>query len=87
MMDLDLLDKICSTPGTSGYEKRIRDLVIELATPLCDELEVDAMGNVMAIKRGKKDQRVMAAAHMDEIGFIVTHVDEEGFIRFVYISW
>jgi len=82
MMDLELLDKICSTPGTSGYEKRIRDLVIELATPLCDELEVDPMGNVMAIKKGKTDKRVMAAAHMDEIGFIVTHVDDDGFIRF-----
>ncbi len=82
MIDLALLDKICSTPGTSGYEKRIRDFVVEAATPLCDEVQIDAMGNVLAIKKGKKDLRVMAAAHMDEIGFIVTHVDEEGFIRF-----
>jgi len=82
MIDLALLDKICSTPGTSGYEKRIRDFVVEAATPLCDEVQIDAMGNVMAIKKGKKDLRVMAAAHMDEIGFIVTHVDDEGFIRF-----
>lgn len=82
MLDLDLLEKICSTPGTSGFEKRIRDLVIEVATPLCDEIEVDAMGNVMAIKKGKKDKRVMAAAHLDEIGFIVTYIDDEGFVRF-----
>jgi len=82
MIDLDLLDKICSTPGTSGHEKRIRDLVIEKAKPLCDEIQVDAMGNVMAIKKGKESMRVMAAAHLDEIGFIVTHIDDDGFVRF-----
>jgi len=82
MIDFELLDKICKTPGTSGFEARIRELVVELATPLCDELQIDAMGNVLAIKKGKKNKSVMAAAHMDEIGFIVTHIDDEGFIRF-----
>jgi len=82
MIDFELLDKICKTPGTSGYETRIRELVVELATPLCDELQIDAMGNVLAIKKGQKDKSVMAAAHMDEIGFIVTHIDDDGFIRF-----
>lgn len=50
---------------------------------LADEVSVDNMGNVIAVKKGKSDQRVMVAAHMDEIGFIVTHIDEQGFLRFI----
>ena len=50
---------------------------------LADEIRVDNMGNVVALKKGRSSaQRSMAAAHMDEIGFIVTHVDDKGFIRF-----
>lgn len=82
MINLELLGKICAAPGTSGFEQRIRELVIKEVEPLVDEVSVDAMGNVLAIKRGKERKRVMAAAHMDEIGFIVTQIDDDGFIRF-----
>jgi len=82
MLDFDLLKKICETPGAPGFEKPIRDLVIELVTPLVDEVSVDPMGNVIALKKGKEDKRVMVAAHLDEISFIVTHIDEQGFIKF-----
>jgi endoglucanase len=81
MKNLDLLKRICETPGTSGFEKRIRDLVLEVVTPLVDEVSIDAMGNVIAVKKGKESKRVMVAAHMDEIGFIVTHIDDDGFVR------
>jgi len=81
MINIDLLKKICETPGTSGFEKLIRDLVIREVTPLVDEVSVDPMGNVIALKKGKTPKRVMVAAHMDEIGFIVTHIDDDGFIR------
>ena len=77
-----LLNIICTTPGAPGFEKKIRDLVINEVEPLVDELEVDNMGNVYAIKRGVDDKRAMVGAHMDEIGFIVTHIDDKGFIRF-----
>ena len=77
-----LLNIICTTPGAPGFEKKIRDLVINEVEPLVDELEVDNMGNVYAIKRGVGDKRAMVGAHMDEIGFIVTHIDDKGFIRF-----
>ncbi|PHR33596.1 MAG: endoglucanase [Fluviicola sp.] len=77
-----LLSKICTTPGAPGFEQRVRELVIEQITPLVDEVEVDNMGNVYAIKRGTGDKKVMIGAHMDEIGFIVTHIDDNGFIRF-----
>jgi len=84
-IDIPLLSKICETPGAPGFEKRIRDLILsELKKgKLADEVRVDAMGNVIALKKGKSsEKRAMAAAHMDEIGFIVTHIDEAGFVRF-----
>ena len=82
MINVELLKKICEIPGAPGFENRIRDFVIEQVTPLVDDVTIDAMGNVLAVKKGKADQRVMLAAHMDEIGFIVTHIDDDGFIRF-----
>ncbi len=82
MIDVALLKKICETPGAPGFEQRIRKLVLEEVKPLVDELSIDPMGNVIAFKKGKENKRVMVAAHMDEISFVVTHIDEEGFIRF-----
>ncbi len=82
MKDFELLKKISETPGAPGFEKPIRDLVIAEVTPLVDEVTVDPMGNVVAFKKGEEDKRVMVAAHMDEISFIVTHIDDEGFLRF-----
>ncbi len=77
-----LLNKICTTPGAPGFEKEIRALVLKEIKGLVDEVEIDNMGNVYAIKRGTGDKRVMIGAHMDEIGFMVTHIDDNGFIRF-----
>ncbi|UCS93433.1 M42 family metallopeptidase [Echinicola marina] len=80
-----LLKQVCEIAGAPGFEKRIRDLVIDQVTPLVDEVKVDNLGNVIAIKRGVNNpdgKRVMVAAHMDEIGFIVTHIDDNGFLRF-----
>jgi endoglucanase len=82
MERIELFKRICETPGAPGFEQRIRQLVMDEVGPLVDEVRTDAMGNVMAIKKGKEAKRVMIAAHMDEIGFIVNHIDEDGFIRF-----
>lgn len=82
MKNFELLQTICKTPGAPGFEQRMRELVIKEVTELVDEIEIDNMGNVLAIKKGQSDKRVMVAAHMDEIGFVVTHIDDEGFIRF-----
>jgi putative aminopeptidase FrvX len=80
---IDLLARICEAPGAPGYEKAIRALVLKEIEGLADEIRTDNMGNVIALKKGKSSaKRTMAAAHMDEIGFIVTHVDDRGFIRF-----
>ena len=81
-LNLKLLEAICQAPGAPGYEQKIRNLILDEVRPLVDEVELDNMGNIYAIKRGKSDKRVMIGAHMDEIGFIVTHIDDKGFIRF-----
>lgn len=81
-MNVKLLNEICTTPGAPGFEKRVRDLVLKEIKGLLDEVEIDNMGNIYAIKRGTGDKKIMVGAHMDEIGFIVTHIDDNGFIRF-----
>ncbi len=83
MDNLDLLRRICETPGVSGFERRIRNLILQELSGLADEVRVDNMGNVIALKRGRERKRVMVAAHMDEIGFIVNHIDDQGFLRFL----
>ncbi len=82
MIDVKLLGEICEISGAPGFEQRIREKVISLVKPLVDVIEIDAMGNVVAIKRGRERKKIMVAAHMDEISFIATHIDEEGFVRF-----
>ncbi len=81
-INVSLLKEICEIAGTSGFEQRIREVVIREIKPLVDSFSVDYMGNVVAIKKGKEPKKVMVAAHMDEIGFMVTHIDDQGFLRF-----
>ncbi len=81
-MNIKLLKEICETPGAPGFEQRIRKVVLRELKGLTDEVNIDNMGNVIALKKGKARKKVMVAAHMDEIGFIVTHIDEQGFLRF-----
>jgi len=83
-IDIELLKRICKTPGAPGYEQRIREDIIELVTPHVDEVKIDAMGSVHAIRRsGTPDaKKVLVAAHMDEISFITTHIDDDGYVRF-----
>ncbi len=85
-MNIDLLAKICQIPGTSGFEHKVRAFVQNEISEFVDEIEVDNMGNLYAIKRGVASKRVMVAAHMDEIGFMVKHIDDNGFIRFTTLG-
>jgi endoglucanase len=83
----ELIKKLVETYGPSGFEDRIRDLIRAEIEPLSDEITVDAMGNLIARKRGDgSGLKVMIAAHMDEIGVMVTHVTEKGFLRFTRIG-
>ncbi len=82
-INVDLLKVICKAPGAPGFEGDVRNLVKKEINDLVDEIRVDPMGNLIALVKGKSsEKKSMAAAHMDEIGFIVTHIDDEGFVRF-----
>ncbi len=78
-----LITELVEAYGPSGSEGPVRELIRGHVQPLCDECRVDALGNLIAHKRGDgSGRKVMLAAHMDEIGVVVTHVDEKGFLRF-----
>jgi len=85
-LNIELLAEICKTPGTSGFEQKVRELVIRELSGVVDEIQTDNMGNVYAIKKGLSDKKVMIGAHMDEIGFMVTHIDDKGFVRFTTLG-
>lgn len=83
----ELIKKLTETYGPSGREELIRKVIEKEIEGLADEVRVDNMGNLIAVKRGSGEGlKVMLAAHMDEIGIIVTHVDEKGFLRFAPIG-
>ncbi len=85
-MDLDLLRQLCETPGVPGREERVRALISDRIDGLFDEVRTDAMGSLICTRapkgasKTKRPTRVMVAAHMDEIGFYVRHIDEQGFL-------
>ncbi|MEM7656914.1 MAG: M42 family metallopeptidase [Bacteroidota bacterium] len=81
-LNIDLLRDLCLIPGPPGGEAPIRERVLKEVNQLADVVTVDNMGNVIALKKGKRDLKVMAAAHMDELGFVITHIDKDGFARF-----
>jgi tetrahedral aminopeptidase len=80
--NFNLLKKISETPGAPGFEDKIRELVKSELAPLVDSLSTDNLGNLIAYKKGSNGKKLMLAAHMDEIGFIISHIDENGFARF-----
>ena len=83
MINTPLLKKICETAGAPGFEDRVRELVIKEVSPFVDSIDIDNMGNVITLIKGKdRNKSVMIGAHMDEIGFIVTHIDNNGFLKF-----
>ncbi len=83
-----LIQTLTQTPGPSGYEAQIRSVIRAEIETAVDEIRVDALGNLIARKGAKSDNglRIMLAAHIDEIGVIATHIDENGFIRFTNIG-
>lgn len=86
----DLIRMLVEAYGPSGFEDGIREIIRPLVEPHVDEVRVDAMGNLIAFKRAAGGQanphKVMIAAHMDEIGVMVSHITEKGFLRFTNIG-
>jgi putative aminopeptidase FrvX len=78
--DDELLTELTETSGVPGYEDRIRDIVRRELTSSADVVRSDSMGNVIGTIHGNSEYSVAVAAHMDEIGFMVRHVTEEGFL-------
>jgi tetrahedral aminopeptidase len=80
-----LIKKLVETTAPSGYEGPIRDIVRSEIEPYAEEIRVDALGNLIC-RKGQGGKKIMLSAHMDEIGFIISHIDENGFLRFIPIG-
>jgi endoglucanase len=83
---LELLKVLCESSGIPGQEGRLREIVSNELGAVCDASRTDSLGNLIFRKdatKGKDLKRLMIAAHMDEIGFVVSHVDENGLLRLV----
>lgn len=82
---LNLMKTLTAVRGISGYEKAVSDKLMMTVAPLCDRVYNDAMGSLIAYRQGSAPEgerrSVMLCAHMDEIGFLVTLIDDNGFIR------
>jgi endoglucanase len=90
---IKLLERLSNACAVSGDESEVRAIVLEQVRPLADEVKVDALGNVLAVRRGKTDPgpggarlRVMLDAHMDEVGFMLTQEDGDGLFRFELVG-
>ena len=79
---MELLKELCEAHGAPGFEDNIRAIFRREIEPFVDRIEVDGIGNCIAIKEGKPGSpKVMLAGHLDEIGFVVKHIDDNGFLR------
>ncbi len=84
----ELLKSLVETTGPTGQEDKVRELVQSLIEPYVDEMFTDVMGNLIARKGSQTAEglRIMFSAHIDEIGVVVTYVDEQGFVRFTNVG-
>ncbi|MCX8153922.1 MAG: M42 family metallopeptidase [Candidatus Bathyarchaeota archaeon] len=80
----DNLEKLSNAYGVTGREDEVRNLLIKLIKPYVDEVSLDRLENVIAVKKGRRaSPKVMLAAHMDEIGLMVKTITKDGFLQFV----
>ena len=84
MLDYELLQKLCTSCGISGDEGEVRELILNEIKPFADEITVDASGNIIAFKKGRRTpaKKLLISAHMDEVGFIVTYITSDGCLKF-----
>ena len=76
----NFLKQLVETPSPSGYEHDVQKLVRQRIKPWCDEVRTDLMGNVFGIRNSKGKLRIMLAGHCDQIGFIINHITDDGFL-------
>ena len=90
MRNEELLIRLTQTQGIAGYEKKVRELIEQEVRPYADELIVDPLGSLIAVKKGKggpHPKKIMFAAHMDEIGFMVKKIEEDGRLLVCNVGW
>ncbi|MBR5708743.1 MAG: M42 family metallopeptidase [Oscillospiraceae bacterium] len=85
---LDTLRKLCTLPGPSGSEDAVREFIISEVKPFADEIVEDPMGNLLVTKKGAREpsKKLMFAAHMDEVGVIVTGITDDGYLKFDFVG-
>ena len=85
---IELLKTLCSLNGVSGDEDQVRDFIRREAEPFADSIRTDALGNLIIFKAGTKHtgNKLLLAAHMDEVGIIITHIQENGFLKFDFVG-
>ena len=78
------LSELCNLDGVSGNENAVRKYILDKIKPFADDISVDGLGNILVLKKGKHTpkNKIMLAAHMDEVGLIITDIDKEGMLRF-----
>lgn len=83
MADWSLLRRLCNTSGVSGAEEQVREIILEEIRPYADSVEITPLGNLIAVKKGRERARkkLMLDAHMDEVGFLVTFIREDGLLK------
>jgi endoglucanase len=88
MVDIGLLERLTNAIAVSGDEREVRSIVLEEVRPVADELRIDALGNVLVTRRSQKPGalKVLIAAHMDEVGFMIVDEDEGGLYRFAVVG-
>jgi endoglucanase len=87
MVLVDVLEKLSDAVGVTGSEEEVRTLMKKFLKPNVDELQEDKLGNVIGTRRGKKSApKIMFAAHMDEVGLMVTNITKEGFLQFTKLG-
>src|SRR5690554_4078248 len=83
----EILKRLTEANGVTGNEDEVREIILELAAETGAEVSVDRMGNVIAKKKGRTgNKKVMVAAHMDEVGFIITYISENGMLKFKLVG-
>lgn len=81
---IEMLKTLCSLSGVSSFEDPVRDYLMEQAQPYADSMRVDALGNLIVFKKGAKTtgNKLMLCAHMDEVGLMIRHITDDGYLKF-----
>lgn len=87
-MLMDTIRELCLLSGVSSFEDEVRDYIKEKAAPYADQIRVDALGTLIVFKKGKKStgNKLLLAAHMDEVGLIIKRITEDGYLKFACVG-